>query len=99
MNNKTSPTSNLNKPKLFKGSATNPFAKRSTTGASNFGASGLGSNEPKSDGLFYPGGNTTTAPAPIRSAEPTQNNQFSSITSFGAKKANDPLRKSSERNG
>lgn len=63
-----------NKPKLFKAPSSGPFAKRSApTTTSNFG----GNSAPKNDGLFYPGGSTTTQAKP--------DNQFSSITSFGAR--------------
>jgi hypothetical protein len=67
-----------NKPKLFKGSATNPFAKR-TAGSSAFGGLGSAATNvaPKSEpGLFYPGSQTA------KPADPPAN-QFSSITSFG----------------
>ena len=74
-----------NKPKLFKGSSTNPFSKRTApaTGPSFSGntAAGSASTAPKNDGLFFPGSNKTTQPDPA----PATTNNFSSITSFGAR--------------
>ena len=43
-----------NKPKLFKGSSTNPFTKKTTTTGPSF-AGGAATSAPKTDGLFYPG--------------------------------------------
>lgn len=67
-----------NKPKLFKGGGTNPFAKRQAAAANFGGSSAAASQEPKNDGLFYPG-------SQAQAQKPASgNNQFSSITSFGA---------------
>ena len=68
--------------KLFKGSSTNPFAKRSPSGAAPSGGSGLGTAAgAKPDGLFYPGSQTTKPSDPV--------GQFSSLGSFGAGGARD----------
>lgn len=77
-----------NKPKLFKGSSTNPFAKRTaaTTGPSYAGGNSGAGVPPKSDGLFYPGGQTASSKPSEQ--QPATTNQFSSITSFGAKNNN-----------
>jgi hypothetical protein len=72
-----------NKPKLFKGGGTNPFAKRQANAAQFGGASGTSSTAPKNDGLFYPGSNAAATKPPTTS-QPS-GNQFSSITSFGAR--------------
>ena len=70
--------------KLFKGSSTNPFAKRSPAGAAPSGGGAFGQGTAagtKPDGLFYPG-----APA-AKPSDPA--GQFSSLGSFGAGGARD----------
>lgn len=64
--------------KLFKGSATNPFAKRNTTSGGGLGiGNAAGANaSSKPDGLFYPNAQKSSDPP----------GQFSSIGSFGAGK-------------
>lgn len=73
-----------NKPKLFKGSSTNPFAKR--TGGSTSGGIGVGggsSGNGAGSGLFYP---SQTAGGQMGGAQTSgAGNQFTSVTSFGAK--------------